>query len=111
VECNEVTNIERFCPKSLSAKKERKLAEELQHRYCPDDKTVCKAECMSKQQYWNKKLPIISYKKLEAYDTSLLDLMEKSWEHYNLRGNESYEPQLLVKDGNIIPGTYGFPES
>jgi len=107
MECNEVTDIERFCPKKLPGNKERKLVEELEHRFCPDDKTVCKAECMTKQQYWNKKLPIISYKKLEAYDSSLLDLMKKSWLHYNLHGNQSYEPQVLVKEGKIVPGMYG----
>ena len=109
MECNEVTNIERFCPRTLSGKKDRKLIEEFQHRFCPDDKTVCKAECMSKQQYWNKKLPIISYEKLETYDTSLQDLMEKSWVHYNRHGNDSYEPQILVNEGRIVPGTCSLP--
>jgi len=110
MECNEVTHIEKFCPQSLSAKKERRLAEEFQHRFCPDDKNVCKAECMSKQQYWNKKLPIISYQKLQTYNTSLRDLMEKSWKHYNLGLNNTYEPEVLIRDGKVVPGTINIPD-
>lgn len=98
VECNEVTNIDRFCPKTLTAKQE-KSSVEFQHRFCPDGKTVCKAECMAKKQYWNDKLPIISYEKLSDYNSSLGDLMEKSWKHYNLPESDPYSVQSLVTNG------------
>ena len=75
-----------------------------QHRVCPDESTVCQASCWTKQGANNKKIPLWGYKKLEEHNSSPRKLLVNSWAHYQAQGNQSYNPQSLIKEGVVDDG-------